>query len=274
MSKLRFGILDYINCLRATYALESGSLGTGQLEIIKGSPSQLNGLMSSGELDVSLVSTAEFLNRRHLYQRLGQHSLWCDGFVESVTLFSPLSQTELATSRYDLAVTSQSATSVALLQILCPGCQTVPFTDSSELREELLGEGGCQGMLLIGDDALQAPEWTSTLQSHDLSQWWTEQTSLPMTFAVWVAREGLEQERLDQANELLSESLAWGASHLDSVLAEAQARSGLDEDRIRTYLERIQFAPNIKAAEGLLEFGGRVALNSLLGRPPRVLQTV
>ncbi len=156
--QLRFGILSYVNCLPATYALESGAVGEGNLELTKGSPAELNNLMAHGDLDVSLVSTAEFLNRRERYRRLPGFSLWCDGFVESVTLYSPLSQQELLEGKPVIAVTPESATSVALTQILVPGCYTRPFTSLEEAAKGL-ADGTYQGVLLIGDKALDPPQW-------------------------------------------------------------------------------------------------------------------
>ena len=271
-SPLRFGVLNYVNCLPATLALETGRVGDPRLVLSHGSPAELNSMMAAGDLDVSLVSTAEFLDRRPLYQRLPDFSLWCDGWVESVTLHSPYSKEQLATMAPVFAVTPESATSVALLQVLVPQARTVTF-ESVEQAHSGLSDGSYHGVLFIGDRALQPPEWARVMNAHDLGQWWKERTGLPMTFAVWVARAELDPERVKLATNLLAASRKWGQLLEPELLAEGERRSGVDEERLRNYFGRLQYQTTARSAEGLIEFGGRLVLNRLkagpgMGRPP------
>jgi chorismate dehydratase len=266
-SPLRFGVLSYVNCLPATLALESGRVGDPRLVLSHGSPAELNAMMAAGELDVSLVSTAEFLDRRPLYQRLPDFSLWCDGWVESVTLHSPYDKEQLASMQPVFAVTPESATSVILLQLLLPNAQTVTF-ESLRQAQSGLEDGTFQGVLFIGDRALQPPEWAKEMNAHDLGQWWTERTGLPMTFAVWVARAELDPERVKLATSLLAASREWGQRLEPELLAEGERRSGVDQERLRRYFGRLQYQTTARSAEGLIEFGGRLVLNRLIGRPP------
>ncbi len=259
---LRFGILSYVNCLPATLALETGRVGDPSLEISHGSPAELNAMMASGDLDVSLVSTAEYLERRPQYQRLPEFSLWCDGWVESVTLYSPFSKEAFASLNPVFAVTPETATSVALLQILVPNAQTM-FFESAEQVEKGIASGAFQGVLLIGDKSLSPPAWTSSLMAHDLGQWWQERTGLPMTYAVWVARVDLDSERLKLANDLLAASRAWGTTLPAELLAEGERRSGVGQERLKAYFQRLQYQTTAHSAEGLVEFGGRLVLNRL-----------
>lgn len=259
---LRFGVLSYVNCLPATLALESGRVGDPRLRTRHGSPAQLNALMAAGDLDVSLVSTAEFLTRRPQYQRLPDFSLWCDGWVESVTLYSPWTQEELHQPSVLFAVTPESATSVALLQLLVPHARTEVF-GSLDQAQQGLASGRYAGVLLIGDQALQPPDWVHPLKAHDLGAWWKQQTGLPMTFAVWVARADLDAERLELANRLLSASRAWGCALPEELLREAEQRSGLDPERLKRYFQRLQYQTTPRSAEGLMEFGGRLVLRPL-----------
>ena len=265
--KLRFGILSYVNCLPATLALETGRVGDPRLEISHGSPADLNAMMAAGDLDVSLVSTAEFLDRRPQYQRLQEFSLWCDGWVESVTLYSPFSKDAFASLNPVFAVTPETATSVALLQLLVPNAQTVVF-ESTEQAEKGIASGAFQGVLLIGDKSLSPPAWTDSLMAHDLGQWWQERTELPMTYAVWVARADLDTERLQLANDLLAASRAWGTTLPAELLAEGERRSGVGQERLKAYFQRLQYQSTARSAEGLVEFGGRLVLNRLKAERP------
>lgn len=263
---LRFGVLSYVNCLPATLALETGTVGDPRLRLSHGSPAELNSRMAAGELDVSLVSTAEFLDRRQLYQRLPDFSLWCDGWVESVTLHSPFGKEQFAGMSPVFAVTPESATSVALLQILVPHAQTVAF-ETLEQAHAGLEDGAFHGVLLIGDRALQPPDWARELHAHDLGQWWQERTSLPMTFAVWVARADLDAERMRLATSLLGASRDWGQQLRPELLAEGQRRSGVEQERLLRYFQRLQYKTTARSAEGLVEFGARLVLNRLMGKP-------
>ncbi len=67
---LRFGVLNYLNCLPATLGLELGEVGGEEWTISKGNPAELNRAMRSGDLDVSLVSAAEYLEAQDRYRRL------------------------------------------------------------------------------------------------------------------------------------------------------------------------------------------------------------
>ena len=263
---LRFGVLSYVNCLPATLALETSRVGDHRLRLSYGAPATLNAMMAAGELDVSLVSTAEFLDRRPLYQRLPDFSLWCDGWVESVTLYSPYKKDAFASMDPVFAVTPESATSVALLQILAPNARTVCF-DSLEQAEAGMRDGSYQGVLFIGDRALQPPGWARSLKAHDMGEWWKERTGLPMTFAVWVARADLDAEGVALATELLGASRQWGQQLEPELLAEGEKRSGVSQERLRKYFQRLQYKSTARSAEGLIEFGGRLVLNRLIGSP-------
>lgn len=264
---LRFGVLSYANCLPVTMALETGRVGDPRLVLSHGSPAQLNAMMAAGELDVSLVSTAEFLDRRPLYQRLPDFSLWCDGWVESVTLYSPHSRQRLSEMSPVFAVTPESATSVALLQILVPNATIVSY-QNLEQAESGHKDGTFQGVLFIGDQALCPPDWAREMIAHDLGEWWKERTGLPMTYAVWVARADLDAERVQLATDLLSASREWGQKLEPELLAEGRRRCGVDEERLGRYFRRLQYRTTARSAEGMVEFGGRMVLNRLMGRPP------
>lgn len=263
MSQHRFGLLSYLNCLPATLGLEQGQIQAEGWEFSRGTPAQLNELMRSGGLDVSLVSAAEYLQNEDLYHLLEGVSLWCDGPVESVCLYSTHSREELRRSRGRIAVTPESATSVALTRILLPGVTTEAF-QSLERARVGLQEGHFQAILLIGDKALDPPSWTQDLQVHDLGSWWKEETGHPMTFAVWVARAELDRARVEQAKSLLKSSLAWGTEHLEFLLKVGQERSGLSAGRLRDYLAKIQFRTTSRSRAGFLEFRSRLRAQRVL----------
>lgn len=257
IARLRFGVLSYLNCLPATLALEQGGVGGNSLAVERGTPAELNFMMRTGALDLSVVSVAEYLMNRDLYSPLEGFSLWCDGEVQSVCLFSPLSREELMGPDILVGVTPESATSVALAEILTGGAKTTPF-QSLEQAEEGLVAGLYQAVLLIGDRALEPPAWCARYQKHDLGAWWHDASSYPMTYAIWVARQDLEPAKKMEAQGLLSQSLAWGESHLQTVLEEGALRSGLTTSRLASYLKRIQYRSSPASQIGFEEFSRRL----------------
>jgi chorismate dehydratase len=252
MSRLRFGVLSYINCLPATLALEQGEVGAGELDLWKGTPAELNRAIRNGDLDVSVISAAEYLENRELYHRLKDFSLWCDGPVRSVCLFSRLHRNELD-SAVRLSVTPESATSVALVRILAKQSIITPFTTLQQVQGEIESRQS-QGVLLIGDTALDPPAWTGALKSHDLGAWWKDVTGLPMTYAVWVARRDLDPEKLNQARDILARSCQWGERNKETVLKEARGRSGLGMEHLESYLGGIKFQVTEDSVAGYRRF--------------------
>lgn len=266
---LRFGVLNYLNCLPATLGLELGEVGGEEWTISKGNPAELNRAMRSGDLDVSLVSAAEYLEAQDRYRRLSGISLWCKGEVRSVTIFSPLDKDELSgRERPLIAVTPESATSVALARLLVPKACTEPFQQVEDYREAF-EEGSCQGVLLIGDKALQPPAWLNGSQAHDLSLWWLEMTGLPMTFAVWVARRELPETALLEAEAILRRSLQWGQDNWERVLEVGCARSTLSAERLNAYWQGIRFPVTEQSELGFQEFRSRLCPHK--GKSPATL---
>ncbi|MFA5505354.1 MAG: menaquinone biosynthesis protein [Vulcanimicrobiota bacterium] len=263
MNPLRFGVLSYVNCLPATLALERGEVGQDQLILRKGTPAQLNQAIRTGELDVSVVSAAEYLENQELYHRIEEIALWCDGPVRSVCLYSQLSQAQLAGGAIKLMVTPESATSVALARMLTGRATTTPFT-TLEQAESALREGQTDGVLLIGDTALDPPAWTRNLQIHDLGGWWKDDTGFPMTYAVWVARRDLSKEGFDLARELLARSCDWGEQAMDEVVAEAHRRSGLAVGELQRYFEGLQFRVTPESRAGYRRFKEKFSTPNLV----------
>lgn len=270
MRPLRFGVLTYLNCLPATLGLEQGKVGSEKWCLSRGNPADLNRMMRQGELDVSLVSAAEYLANETVYERLQEFSLWCEGPVQSVCLFSGHSAEELESMKAPtIAVTPESASSVALTELLLTRCQTEPF-ETEEGAEVGLRTGRYQAVLLIGDRALQPPTWAKKLEVHDLCQWWSVERGLPMTFAVWVARADIDRGRLQVAREVLNRSLEWGREHKATVLSEACHRSGLSESRLENYYQPLNYRATERSEAGFREYRSLLMRRKVVHHSPRL----
>ena len=147
-------------------------------------PSQLNTMLSRGELDASAVSAFEYLQHQDQYHLLPEWCINSRGAVKSVLLFSKCPLTDLHNKK--ILLSTHSATSVNLLHLILDHHKIQPSScspfDGSEHSLQT-----CDAVLLIGDPALQFehPEFTHVL---DLAQAWHEQSCTPIVFAVQAVR--------------------------------------------------------------------------------------
>lgn len=181
---LRIGRIDYANCTPLFMQLEK-RLPITTTEIVHGVPAGLNSKLASGEIDICISSSIEFARHAGNYCILPGHCIGSDGPVKSVLLFSNRPVEELGGE--ELLVTSESATSVILLQILLAkrwGLSECSLRVSSQPWQEALQQAS--GLLLIGDRALQAASAGGARYCYDLGMEWKELTGLPFVYALWL----------------------------------------------------------------------------------------
>src|SRR3954464_8317752 len=112
---MRIGRIPYINCYPVYGAIDRGVVSL-DAELVDGVPTDLNHRMSTGALDISVVSAVEYARDSARYLLLPDLAISCDGPVRSVMLFSRRPATSLGGKR--VLVTRSSMTSVVLLEML------------------------------------------------------------------------------------------------------------------------------------------------------------
>lgn len=255
---LRMGCISYINVLPVTLGLESGAVPFPG-ELVKAEPTRLNALTRQGELDITAVSSIEYLSCYQHYRIVSGVGLSSPDAVQSVKLFSLLPVDQLAGR--SVAVTRASATSRTLLQVLLPGVRVVDL-DEVELSAEQ------PAVLLIGDQALTgAPSAPYQL---DLGKAWKDLTGLPMVFAVWLARRPLP---VGEAEAWLQRSWQWGQAHQEEVLSAAQDRTGLGEAELQRYFQGLRYHLGEQELDSLCLFYRLAAEQGLVDLPPGDWQT-
>ena len=150
---LRFGYIDYLNCLPVHFGLEQGH-GPQGMVIRRGVPTQVNAWFAGGEIDVTAASSIVYAQDPVKGIIIPGACVASDGPVGSIILFGKVPPWKLAGRR--VAVSSSSATSVALLRILLKHhyrVQAELVTRPPSLADMLAQADAC---LLIGDDALTA----------------------------------------------------------------------------------------------------------------------
>jgi len=250
----RLGIVAYTNVAPLHWGLEPWPGACFH----RGVPTDLNARLLAGELDLTLVSSAEFVRHRDRLVALPDFSIATLGPVHSVTLFHHVPWAELAGGH--IAVTKESATSVALLRVLldADGIDAAFVPAASDLDAML---GDFDAALLIGDAALEEAVARREIggrvpHATDLGEAWYRLTRLPFTFAVWAAdRERPPSSRLVAE---LRAARARGLGHLaDVARAEAAAR-GLSEAVVLRYLANFRYFLTPPDRDGLDAFACRI----------------
>lgn len=258
MPAIRLGQVEYLNCVPIYHALEEGLVKFGG-KLVKGPPAMLNRMFLNGELDVTPISSIEFARNPGKCVILPDISIGADGRVDSILLFTRCPVTELEGK--NIAVTTSSATSVALLRILLEHY----FHVQAELcprrpdLAEMLGEA--DGALLIGDDAMLAHRLVLDqgldLTVTDLGETWKQFTGERMVYAVWAVREEFAREspgEVDGLARLLVEAKELGMSNLGDVIRKSHRRTGLSVPVLEDYFQTIRYDFDSKYRRSLTVF--------------------
>lgn len=235
------------------------------VSVITGVPTQMNAALLSGEVDIANISAVEFIRHADTLAALPDFSVAVLGPVYSVNLF----HREPLPALRRIALTSQSAMSVALLEVLLRQKGLTPVLERAEGKAEDLLAAGYDGVLRIGDDALR--EWYATVgpfdegvtvpefpvSGHgvtvtDLAEEWFHLTGHPFTFAVWAYRK---DNPPPQALLLaMRAARRQGIGHLAEVSQRHALKLGLPEDVVQHYLWNFRYHLEEADRLGLNEF--------------------
>jgi chorismate dehydratase len=204
----RIGCVKYLNAR----PLIRGWLGAVDFD----HPAALCRKLSSGKLDVALVSSIEYL-RRPDYRIVDGISISANGPVYSVIVTHT---GELSRVR-EIRIDPTSETSVALLRCLLVECGLKARLIEGEAPATPRGFTGIRpskAQLLIGDEAIRFRQEHPRSRVWDLAQEWKNMTDLPFVFALWLVRpevsnaseiadrlRALRRENLRRINEVITE---------------------------------------------------------------------
>jgi chorismate dehydratase len=259
---MRVGRIPYINCYPVYGAIDRGVVKL-DASLVDGTPSELNGRIARGDLDVSVVSAVEYARDSTRYVLLPDLAVSCDGPVRSVMLFSRHRAEELG-GRHVL-VSRSSMTSLALLELLFENvwrCTPRFVPGDAELSDVRWFEREeHDARLVIGDAALLlgatagAPRYAHV---YDLGAMWKEWTGLPFVFAVWVALRSTPVKQALSVHAALIESRDWGLAHLDELARQASSQTGVAQSKCLEYLTGLDYGLSYPHLAGLTTFFGRL----------------
>ncbi len=265
--KLRIGKIPYINLFPIYWTIQN-KFDCSEYEFIEGVPSELNRMLREGRIDISPSSSIEYIRYPHLYELIEGHSISCAGCIASILLFSTKPIEDM--NNHKIYVTSQSETSIALLQIVLKKfygveCELITLDAPQNAR--------CESFFLIGDDALKIHKKLSTGKSsflvYDLGELWTVHTNLPFVFALWIVRKDAWQDA--HRRRLLVRFIAALDNARDSfrkdihLISESSSNKDfLTKDEMVSYWNRISYNLSDSHKESLKLFSRYLAEISYL----------
>jgi chorismate dehydratase len=229
---VKLGRISYVNMAPVFYRVDA------EVEEVQGVPTALNQLLIEGELDTAPISSIEYARNADKLRLLPRLCVASEGAVDSIQLVSkkPLEQVRV------VAVTPESATSVALTKVLLPEAEQVPLDeyDSADAK------------LLIGDAALKSA-FEDPTPHYDLGRLWLERTGLPMVFAVWACPEPLA-EGLAELEDALVSSVRLARAEPERLAYEAAERYGYPAGFLARYFEKLRYRFGPRERAGLYTF--------------------
>jgi chorismate dehydratase len=227
---VRLGRISYVNMAPVFYRLAA------DVEEVQGVPTELNGRLLAGEVDVAPISSIEYGRHADGLRLMPRLCVGSEGAVDSIQLVSrkPLEQVRT------VAVTPESATSVVLTRVLLPEAEHVPLGEDADAK------------LLIGDAALKSA-FEDPTPHYDLGRLWLERTGLPMVFAVWACREPL-CAGLGELEDALVASVRLARAEPEQLAHEASARYGYPAGFLARYFEKLRYRFGPRERAGLMTF--------------------
>jgi chorismate dehydratase len=227
---IRLGRISYVNMAPVFYRLDA------EVAEVQGVPTELNGRLLAGELDLAPISSIEYARNAERLRLLPRLCVGSEGAVDSIQLVSrkPLEQVRL------VAVTPESATSVVLTKVLLPEAEHVALGEEADAK------------LLIGDAALKSA-FEDPTPHYDLGRLWLERTGLPMVFAVWACPDPAPPGLAELEDALVS-SVRLARAEPDQLAYEASARYGYPPGFLARYFEKLRYRFGPRERAGLMTF--------------------
>ncbi len=267
--EIRLGVLSFLNAYPVYAGLARLAAPGDPFRFVArpavASPVVLNAGLAAGDLELAPGSSVALGGRPERFLPAPGISISSRDRVGSVVLISKVPLRDLSGGA--VALPANSATSVALLRVLCREHWRirplfVPHAGPPRLRDML---ATCQAALLIGDEALRARLEAGGLVQVDLGQAWRDFCGLPPVFALWAFRAewaAARPEAFRWACGRLRAAQAAGMELLPQAIPRLAAERGLPEALVREYFELLDYGfeePHRQSLRLLLTLTGEAA---------------
>jgi chorismate dehydratase len=207
-----------------------------EVEEIPGVPNELNQALLDGKVDLAPISSIEYARHAADLRILPRVCVSSEGAVDSIQL---VSKAPLKSIR-SVAVTPESATSVVLVKVLLPEAEHVPLGEDADAK------------LLIGDSALRSM-FEDPTPHYDLGRLWTEETGLPMVYAVFACADP-PPEGMAGIEAALIGSHEAALARPEELAEAASERYGYPAGFLARYFEKLRYRFGPRERAGLLTF--------------------
>ncbi len=270
--EIRLGKVSYLNTIPVYYAWEKGLVQGDDIPIrvITGTPSELNRMLSKGEVDISVVSSVEYAINQEDYLLVPGLCIGAIEEVKSVLFFSKRPLDKLNDT--DVWITLSSLTSSTLVQFILEDDIGI----SPKYRRFKLGDKkDCspEAMLLIGDEALKEKKRGRYPYVVDLSAYWWRRHRLPFVFAVWCVRNDVWQECPNQVQEVCRTLLAssrMGRLLINEIARQHHACVGLTQEECIDYLKGLSFSLTEEHLKGMELFFELITRKGIVPQRPKI----
>lgn len=245
LPKHLIGCVGYINALPFAIGLAANP----HVTLHRAPPKRLLTHLLRGQLSAALTSSIGAFHSN--IQQITGFGISAYKRILSVNLYA--TQALFLNKSPHIAVTEDSASSLALFHILCKHLWQIPQPKLTPLPPHLLltlTPEQYDGLLLIGDLALQHRDIPGFI-TYDLAQEWHALTRLPFVFALVLTSPSQEHQRL---SSYLEEALMYDSSHRNETLNIAQKRVCLPLESIQEYYSLCRFRLQEEDYEGLRKF--------------------
>lgn len=250
----KVGHIQFLNCLPLYYGLVKSS-ALLEVDLIRGTPTELNRLLIDGELVISPISSIEYARHHESLLLMPDFTVSSDGEVKSILLISRFPIEKLSGKR--IALTTTSATSQVLLKyVLSKGYKVEPeyFQSQPELDKMLVN---ADAALLIGDVALKHYINGKDMFLYDLGIEWKKLTGMKMVYAVWAVNKEFAETKSDLCEyvyEIFRKSMDYSMEHLAEIADYASRWEPFSPSFLMDYFRSLHFNFGKDYQEGLLRF--------------------
>lgn len=183
--------------------------------------------LETDKIQIGLVPIAEAV--RQELEIVPGVAITCYGAVRSILLFSRVPWTKVRTLAADLS----SRTSVQLARVILRenyGAEPEVVQQPPVLADMLQGHDAA---LIIGDPALHINPHDEPYDWLDLGSEWLRLTGLPMVFAAWAGKRGIDVEAI---RTITTGSYEYGKARMGEIVEHEYQARGISKDLAARYL--------------------------------------
>jgi len=266
----KVGHIQFLNCLPLYYGLVK-SHALLDIELIKGTPTELNTMLIQNSLDISPISSIEYARHADSLMLFPDFTVSSSGEVKSILLLSRLPAERLGGRK--IALTSTSATSQVLLQIILKHAYKIE-PDYIVMQPDLDSMlSSADAALLIGDIALRHHADSNKYYVYDLGAEWKKFTGKNMVYAVWAVNRTFAETKVqlcEEVYETFRKSMDYSMKNLPEIVDYAAKWEPFDPTFLAAYFRSLHFRFEEEYQDGLIHFYTMAKDIGAIGKIPRL----